>query len=210
MIKMTTWRTTSIAALVLLITFLLVAITVTSVVTEETTNTTTEYNYEEITEEVIKEITSYIQIKDQKGKYTNINGEQKINKIAILISPLVSQNIELPQLTIQLDNGETIRILTYYKSSKLSQQSIFEHNIWNSINGTNYGLITICDTDNSITDYNLINENSDNAYLVFKLPSDMTMNKHDKLIVTLFPASGITKTIILKAPLPIKPIVTFE
>lgn len=207
---MSTWRTTGIATIIILITFLLTAITVTSIITEETTNTTTEYNYEEITEEIIKEITSYLQIKDQKGKYTNINGEQKINKIALLISPLVSQNIELPQLTIQLDNGETIRILKYYKSSKLSQQSIFEHQIWNSINGTNYGLITICDIDNSITDYNTINENSDNAYLIFKLPSDMTMNKYDKLTVTLFPSSGITKITILKAPLPIKPVVTFE
>ena len=207
---MSAWRSTGITTLIILTTLLLIGITVTSVITEGTTDTTTEYNYEEITKEVIKEITSYLQIKDQKGKYTNTNGEQKIEKIAIMISPLVSQNIDLTQLTIQLDNGQIIRVLKYYQSSKLSQQSLFEHKLWNSINGTNYALLTICDIDNSITNYNLINENSDNAYLIFKLPPDMMMSKYDKLLVTLFPSSGITKTTILKAPMPMKPVITFE
>jgi len=207
---MSTWRSTGITTLIILITFLLIAITVTSVITEGTTDTTTEYNYEEITKEVIKEITSYLQIKDQKGKYTNINGEQKIEKIAIMISPLVSQNIDLTQLTIQLDNGQIIRVLKYYQSSKLSQQSLFEHKLWDSINGTNYALLTICDIDNSIVNYDLINENSDNAYLIFKLPPDMMMGKYDKLLVTLFLSSGITKTTILKAPMPMKPVITLE
>ena len=207
---MSAWRSTGIATLIILTAFLLIGITVTSVITEGTSDTTTEYNYEELTDEVIKEITSYLQIKDQKGKYTNINGEQKIEKIAILLSPLVSQNIDLTQLTIQLDNGQTIKILKYYKSSKLAQQSLFEHKLWGTLNGTNYALLTICDTDNSITNYNLINENSDNAYLIFRLPPDMMMKKYDTLTVTLFPSSGVTKTTILKAPMPMKPVITFE
>jgi len=207
---MSPWRSTGITTLIILTALLLVGITVTSVITEGTSDTTTECNYEEITDELIKEITSYLQIKDQKGKYTNINEEQKIEKIAILLSPLVSQNIDLTKLTIQLDNGQTIKILKYYKSSKLTQQSLFEHKLWVTLNGTNYALLTICDTDNLIANYNLINENSDNAYLIFKLPPDMMMKKYDTLKVTLFPSSGITKTTILKAPMPMKPVITFE
>lgn len=196
--------------MIILIVTLLIAITVASVMTEKTT-TTTDYNIDEMTDEIINEITSYLQVKDQKGKYTEFNGEQKIQKIALLISPLVSQEIDLSQLNIQLDNGEIVRMLTYANNSvKIDHQTLFEHSIWDIIDGKNYSFITINDLDNSIVEYNILNENSDNAYIIFKLPLDMMMKKYDRLTVTLFPASGITKIINLKAPMPMKSVITFE
>jgi archaellin len=203
-------RSTGITTMLLLIVILLITISVASVITGETNSTTTEYDIDEITDEVINEITTYLKIRDQKGKYYNIDEEQKIEKIAILISPLVSQDIDLSQLTVQIENRETVRILTYELSDKLNSQSIFEHDVWDSLTGDNYGLISIIDLDESITEYNTINENSDNAYLVFRLPSDMTMSKYDKTTVTLFPSSGITRITVLEAPMPMNPVVTFE
>lgn len=197
--------------MILLIVILLVAIGVSSVITEETTNTTTEYDIDQITDEILDEITSYLQIKDQKGKYIDIDGEQRIQKIAILISPLISQEIDLSQLTIQLDNGEIVRMLSYTNNAdKINQQTLFEHNIWDTLDEENFSFITICDLDNSIINYNILNKNSDNAYLIFKLPYDMTMKKYDEITITLFPGSGITKIINLKAPMPMKSVVTFE
>jgi archaellin len=114
-------------------------------------------------------------------------------------------------LTIQLDNGETIVFLVYDGNSEnLGQNSLFDHQIWNNINGSNFGFISIIDIDESLVNYDTFNDCSDNAYLVFKLPEIISLGKHEQLIVTLFPSTGITRTITLKAPLPIKPIVTLE
>ena len=208
---MSNWRNTGITMMVLLIVILLVAITVASVMTDEATSASTDYDIDQMTDQIINEITSYLQIKDQKGKYVDINGEKRIQKIAILISPLVSQEVDLSQLTIQLDNGEIVRMLEYTNiADKINQQTLFEHNIWDILDGNTYTFITINDLDNSIVEYNILNENSDNAYLIFKLPSDMSLKKYDQLTVTLFPSSGITKIVNLKAPMPMKSVTTFE
>jgi len=205
------WRNTGITTIILLTILLLVGLTVASVITGENTQYTNEQNYDQMTEEVINEISTYIQIKDQKGKYYNINGTQKIEKIALLISPLVSQDIDVTQLTIQLDNGEKVKILSFDgNASKIDSNTLFNHPIWKNLTGNNFGFISIVDLDNSLIDHNTINDYSDNIYVVFKLPNDMTLEKRDKLIVTLFPSTGITRTTLLEAPLPIHPIVTFE
>jgi len=208
---MSNWRNTGITTIILLIVILLIAMTVTSTITQETTGTITEHNYDQMVDETIDEISTYIQIRDQKGKFSDLNGEKKIGKIALLISPLVSQDIDLTGLMIQLDNGETVRMLNYIGfSSNLESASLFKQSIWDSLIEDNFGFITIYDLDNSITEYNLINDYSDNTYLVFKLPGDMALAKHDRITVTLFPSTGITRATILKAPMPIKSVITFE
>ena len=208
---MSNWRNTGITTIILLTILLIVGFTVASVITGEDTQYTNEQNYDQMTEEVINEISTYIQIKDQKGKYYNINGTQKIEKIALLISPLVSQDIDVTQLTIQIDNGEKIKMLTFDgNTSKIDSNTLFNHPIWKNLTGNNFGFISIVDLDNSLTSHNTINDYSDNIYVVFKLPNDMTLEKRDKLIVTLFPSTGITRTTLLEAPLPIHSVVTFE
>ena len=207
-------RGSFITIMILFISLLLIGITVSSVLTETSTDATSstnpEYDIGQMTDEIVDEITSYIQIKDQKGKFSGINGEKRITKIALLVSPLVSQDIDLSQMKIQLDSGETVRILNYNDSENLNSQSIFEHFLWDNLNGNNFGLISINDLDDSIAEYDLIDENSDNAYLIFKLPSEMYMKKYDKMIVTLLPSSGITIHTLLKAPMPMSSIVNFE
>ncbi len=64
--------------------------------------------------------------------------------------------------------------------------------------------------DNSLVDYNIINKNTDMAYIVIKLSEDFSLKKGDSLVVALFPESGIQRTIKLEAPLPMKSIVSFE
>ena len=203
--------TTGIIAFILLISLLLIGITTASVLTDSNSAFTQETNLNRITVEVLDDITSYIQIRDQKGKFCEIDGVKKIDKIAILISPMVTHEISLSKLTIQLDNGENVNLLTYSTFAEtLDQNSVFEHGIWDKLNGKNFGFISIYDSDNSLKDYDTVNDFSDNAYIVFRLPPNMMLAKHDKIIVTLFPSTGMKKVIELEAPLPIKSVVTFE
>ena len=202
---------TGITTLILLISLILIGITVASVILGDAVGTTTEEDYDQLLEETIDEISTYLLIKDQKGKYYDISGEQRIEKIALWITPLVSQEIDISQLTIQLYNGETVRILTYNGNAEyLESNLLFEHSIWSNITGDNFGFISIIDLDGSLVGYNAINEDSDNAYVLIRLPEDMTLAKRESIIVTLFPSTGITRTTVLKAPLPIKSVVTFE
>jgi len=208
---MNNWGSNGITGVIILIAIMLVTVTAAGIITGSTTEGTTDTeDLDQLAQEVIDEISTYLQIKDQKGKFYQINDEYKIKRIAILISPLVSQEIDAAKLTIQLDNGENVRILSCIGSDKIDNSNLFGHSLWNNINGTNFGLISILDQDSSISDYNVINENTDNCYIVFELPSSMTMKKYQELIVKLFPSSGIAKTLNLRAPMPMKSIITFE
>jgi archaellin len=186
---------------------MLVAITAASVISTETTSTTTEEDYQQMLEDAANEISRYLLVKERLGKYTNINGERQIEKIALWITPLVDQDFDMSQLTIELNNGESVMMLTYTGSNPMESNCIFEQSIWNSLNGSNFGLIPIIDLDDSIINYDTMNDASDNAWLVFKLPSGMTMNKYDEMIVKIIPSSGVAISLHLKASFSTKSIV---
>lgn len=201
---------TGIATAILLISFILIGATAASVIMDDSGNNPEE-NYEEILEEALDEISTYIQIKDALGKYNSTTEEQHIQKIAILIKPLFSIDIDASKLVIKLNNGKQIKMLYYNRQAEfISSNSLFEHPIWTTMTDTDFGFIVILDKDQSIIDYGTINDNTDMTYIIIKLPNDFTMKKGDTLKLTLFPSTGITKTINLKAPLPIKQIVALN
>ena len=205
------FRSTGLTSTLLLIIVLVIIFAVASEITGETTGTdSTSEDYDQIVGDIVDELSTYIQIKDQKGKFYGPIGNQKIQKIALLISPMATQNIDFSQLTIQIDNGKMINIMYYEDSADIGSNHLFEHNIWSDLNGSNYSLISINDYDSSISEYDTINKNSDLAYLVFELPSNFYMEKYDELKVTLFPSTGITRSVLLKAPMPMKSVITFE
>ena len=104
---------TTLTVAILSLSSILIGATVASVINTEAETLTTDYNLEKLASDAIDEISTYLQIRDQKGKFTNINGQQKIEKVAILISPLVSQKIDLSRLTIQISNDRIVKILRY-------------------------------------------------------------------------------------------------
>jgi archaellin len=210
-IKMNNLGSTGITTIILLISSLLIGATVISVVTGGTGGDTTpsEEDINQMVNDVLNEITTYIQIKDQMGKYYLENGVQKIKKIAILVKPLVSQGIDISQLTIKLYNGYDVRILNYSGNAQfIGTNSLFEHPIWNDISENSFGFIATLDSDRSLVDYNILN--GDMAFIIIELSSDFSIVQGESVTMTLFPSSGITKTITLEAPLPIKPVVSFE
>lgn len=201
---------TGITTVILIISMMLIGVTIGAIMSDGGSGYNTN-DINQITNEVFDEITSYLQIKDQMGKYYNINGENRIQKIGILISPLISQDIDVSQLTIKLCDGETVKIISYEGFSEtIESNCLFEHPIWNNISNHSFGFISIHDKDSSLMEYDVINEDTDMAFVIIRLSDDMTMTKGDKLILTLFPSSGIARTIILEAPLPMRSIVTFE
>ena len=204
-----------ITAVIILIASVLVGATAASVMLSETDGSSPEDDLAELADQVldetIDEITTYIQIQDRYGKFYGENRQQKIEKIALEIKSLVSKNIDMSDLTIKLNNGEMIRTLYYnYTVESIGSNSVFEHYIWDNIDENSFGLIVIHDNDNSLVNYSAITENSDRAYLIIRLPDDMAMSKGETLSVKLVPAVGITRSIELKAPLPIKPVIVFE
>jgi archaellin len=196
-----------IITLILLLGFILIGAVSASVLLTDN-NTITEKDANKITTEVLDEICSYLQIKDIIGKYQIIQGEQKIQKIAILIKPLVTQDIDISHMTIQLTNGEQLQISFYNGYAKsIYSYPVFEHPLWNSTVNGSFSVLSTIDDDNSIAQSHLLNKNTDMAFILLKLPTDMTIKNGDELTVTIFPSPGIGRTITLEPPLPIKNIV---
>lgn len=189
---------------------MLVLVTAARIIGQDSTGTEiSEENIDEILDETLDEITTYIQIKDKIGKYYGTPHNYKIKKIAILISPLISQNINMSEMTVKISNNENVKIINFIGiSDKIGSNNLFDHPIWDQINENYFGIITTHDKDNSIINYNTINSNTDMLYLIIKLNGSFSMSNGDINIITLFPSTGIQKTIIIEAPLPMRKIVS--
>ncbi|MBN2065232.1 MAG: hypothetical protein JW771_00295, partial [Candidatus Thermoplasmatota archaeon] len=206
--KMNCWGGTSIAAVILLISFLLIGATVASVISSGT-EPGSEEEIEELLDDVLNELTTYLQIKDKIGKFSTLNDQLQIQQIALLISPLFSQDIDVTGLTIKLCDGDAVYILNYSgQAAFVGSHGLFGHPLWNSLNETSFGFLAIHDTDRSLIDFDVLNK--DLVYTLIKLPEELSLKKGETIEITLFPSSGIVRTIALKAPLPIHSVVTFD
>jgi archaellin len=193
---------------ILLIGFILIGAVSASVIMTGSKNISEE-DLNKITSEVVDEICSYLQIKHIVGKYQTIQGEEKIQKIAILIKPLVSQDIDVSRMTIELSNGEQLQLLFYNgRAESMNSHSLFEHPLWDSVTPGTFSLISTIDDDNSIINSHLINKNTDMTFILLKLPDDSAMRYGDELKVTILPSPGIGRTVTLESPLSTKHVVT--
>lgn len=197
----------AIAGILLLVFILIGAVSASVIITE--TQSTSEEDLNNITNEIVDELCSYLQIKQIVGKYQTIQGEQRINKIAVLIKPYVSQTIDISHMTIELCDGEYYQILFFNGTTgSIRSGSLFEHPIWNSITNETYGLLATIDDDNSLIDSHMINKNTDMTFLIIQLPNDKALTQETQLVLTIRPSPGIGRTVTLEAPLPIKNVVT--
>ncbi len=207
---MNNWGSSAIYAMIILIGIMLVSVVAAEII-NNTEGLTLEQDLSKITTETIEKYSTYMDIDFKVGKFYQIDGIQKIKKIALQISPLFSTNIDITQLNVQILNKESLKLLYFDGVVEFyNGGSLFENSNWYNITEKNFGLLVINDLDKSIVDQNVINENSDRAYLIFELSDDIALSKYDSLYVTLFPGSGLSKSVILKAPMPIKPVVIFE
>jgi archaellin len=171
----------------------------------------TEEDYELMLNEALDEISTYLNIKDIKGKFRLYQGEQYIQQIAILIRPMFSQIIDLSDLTLQLSNGEDLQILYLYQEIYLiNGYSLFNHPLWENIDETTFGFIVIRDKDYSMLDFQVLNENTDMSYLIIQLPEEFYFKKGETLEVSIFPTPGIERRLSLRAPPALSSIVSLR
>lgn len=211
MMSMNTYGALGTTTALLILVFVFIGAVATSEIINTTSEELSEDDINQMLEDTITEISTYISIDNIVGKYATINEEQRIKQIAFMIQPMFDTEIELASLPIQLSNGFTVQFLNHGNvSGAIGSYSLFQHPLWNSLQNTTFGLISILDQDNSILNHGIINDHSDMAYIIIDLPDDLTMKKGETLTISLFPASGITRSFTIKAPLPMKPVVTFE
>ena len=198
-----------IASAILAAGLILIASIAAAVIIDDSQKNFSTQNINKITDEILDEITNYIQIKDIIGKYSIINEKRSIQKIAILIKPLIPQNINISDLTIKLQNEKTITILYYSgQTEAIEAYPLFEHPIWKNMTNNSFSFIVILDRDKSLLHHNVLND--DLAYIIVRLPAEFAIKPNRSLTLTLFPLSGIDRTIILDAPFCTKQVVSFE
>ena len=201
---------TGIATAILLISFILIAATVVSVLTDNSSDIS-EQDLEKMVDDIVDEISTYIQIKDVMGKFYSIEGESRIQKIAVLIKPLFSVDMDVSELMIKLCNGEQIKMLYYDGQAEfIGTNSLFEHPIWNNMDCDNFSFVVVLDKDKSLVDYNTIDDSTDMTYIIIKLSENFAMKKGNIMTITFLLGKGTTRTIEVKAPLPMKQIVSLE
>ncbi len=199
---------TGIATAILLISFILIAATVASVLTDNSSDIS-EQDLEKMVDDIVDEISTYIQIKDVMGKFYSIGGESRIQKIAVLIKPLFSVDMDVSELMIKLCNGEQIKMLYYNGQAEfIGTNSLFEHPIWNNMDCDSFSFVVVLDKDKSLVDYNTIDDGTDMTYIIIKLSENFAMKKGNTMTITFLLGKGTTRTIEVKAPLPMKQIVS--
>jgi archaellin len=207
---MNNWGSSAIYAIMILFSVIVVSAVAADII-DGTTGASVDQDLAQMTAETIDKYSTYLDVDFKIGKFIKIDGTPKINMIALQITSLFTTEIDLNQLTVQLLSRETLEILDFDGVVKeYDGGPLFENQIWDNITENNFGFLVINDMDKSMVNFNLINENSDRSYLVFKLSENMALKKYDSLYVSLLPGNGITRSVRLKAPMPIKSLVVFE
>lgn len=207
---MDTQGSVGLTPVILLVSFILIAATASSVFLNNSEELSEE-DLEQLIGEAVDEISTYLQIKDIYGKYCGVPPSQNMEKIALLVTPLFSQEIDLSTLTISLFNGDSVKLIPYSgEAAFISSYSLFEHAIWTNISPDMYSVIVVLDDDSSILNYNSFNKNSDMVFLVIDLPEDMLLKKGDQMTISLYLSPGVAKTITVTAPLPMRQVVHLD
>jgi len=148
--------------------------------------------------DTINEITTYLKIEDVIGKYYVTNGVRSVEKIVIYIKQFFRNTINMSEVTIKISNNNDVILLDYSGHAvESNSKAVFEHQVWETTNNA-FSLIVIFDKDRSLLDYNIMNE--DTAFIAIKLPDQFVMEKDDTITISIIPAKGIIRSIVLETP----------
>jgi flagellin FlaB len=193
---------------ILLIVFILIGATAASVIMNKKGDVSEE-DYTKMVNEVVDDLCNYIKINDVIGKYDGVHAECHIQKIAIMIRPLISTQIDTSAMTIKISDGEHLCILfPTGQVALIGTSSLFDNPLWENTPQGTFSFISIVDDDSSLIDHHVINKNTDTQFIIINLPSDLIMHYGDTMDLTLIPAPGTQRTLSLEAPLPITHVVS--
>lgn len=196
---------TTFSIILLFISIILITITATSTITSN--NAITEKNMETYLDDALNEITSYLKIRNVYGSFST-EKPYHLTKIAIIISPLFHDSIEMSDFIIQLQTKNSLTIYTLNDLSQpLNDQTIFTHTLWKNLPHNQYSLVSIIDKDTSIEKYQTLNEPSDLTFLVFST-APYEIKKGDLVTITISSGTSIHRTITFETPLPTNNIVS--
>ena len=196
---------TIIILLLILSSIIIVTITATSVIT--TQNELTEYDIDQYLQDTLNKISSYIEVQNVYGKF-NEEKPYSLTQIGIMISPMFHKSIDMTDWIVQLKTKNSINIYTIHNSSEtLKDNTIFNHDIWNSISTNQYGLISIIDKDSSIKNYSVFNDPGDLSFLIFRIASN-EISKGDVVTIIISSGKNIQKSVTFSIPIPTNNVVT--
>ena len=154
---------------------------------------------EKTVNDVVEEIATYIMIKDAMGKYYyNADGVSKVRKIVVLVKPLIPSVINISELTIEINNGNDVILLSYSgRAMQSNSAALFEHQIWDKTVDA-FSLIVLIDKDKSLLDYGIMNE--DLAFIAIRLPYQFAMGDDESITLSIIPVRGAITSIVLKTP----------
>ena len=186
-----------ISAIPVLISFLIAGATTSSVILKS--SDTTSGDVGQIVNDALEKITTYLEINDAIGKYDVTDGVRSVEKIVLLVKPLVSTNINMSEVMIKISNDNDVLLLSYsgYAVERSSAETIFENKIWDKTDNA-FGLIVLIDTDNSLLTYSVMND--DTAFIAIKLPSGFAMTNDESLTISIIPAQGTTTSVVIETP----------
>ena len=195
------------AGIILIIVVLIAAVAGSVII--QTTQDVSNQDLTRITNDALDEITTYFQIKNVVGKYENIQGQEGIQRVALLIKPLVSLHLDIGKITIMISNGDDLRILSFSgQVAPISSYSLFGHPLWESMDEGSYSVISTIDDDDSMTDFHIINKNTDMGFIILNLPATDPLLYGESLEVTLIPSPGNECSVTLEPPLPTSRVVS--
>ncbi len=195
-----------IASVILIVAVLLIAATVGSVLTD-TSQDISEEDINILVDDAVKEITSYIQIKSILGKYYPYENTFALQKIMLLITPLFHVNYDLSTLVIQLQTKDMVTDLYYTQQVAVPKGDLFADSNWNQEKGNVFSCLISLDADDSVQQFNILNDPTDMVYLTIDLPQSMYLYKGDSMKISLIAGTGVLRSISIKAPVPINKIV---
>jgi flagellin FlaB len=195
-----------IGTLIVFIAMILVAAVAASVIIQTAENL--QQRAYAVGKQTIRDVSSGLQVIDVSG-YTDVN-KTKIQYLAIAISPRAgSLDIDLNRtlLYLKLNNFSVLSLNLALKISNNGYTSIFHALNLSQLNGTNYGVISIHDRDDSIMKTNGMSA-TDQAILLVNLsavlPETGGLTAGEVLEGTLVPDFGGSGVFVAQAPMAFK------
>lgn len=153
---------------------------------------------EKILNDVLEEMTTYLKIDDVIGKYYSTDGTRRVEKVVLLVEPLIQSTIDMSEMTVKISNNDDIIVLHYSGHAvEGGSRAVFEQQVWEKTNNA-FSLIVILDKDRSLLDYNIMNE--DTAFIAIRLPDGFAIRNGESITVSIIPAKGIIRSVVLETP----------
>ena len=195
---------TLIIVILFIISLFLITVTASTII--NTTNAVSTDDINQYVEDTINKLTSYIQINQMYGKFSSYK-PYTLSKIAIMISPLYRNSIDISSMVIQVQTKESLSLYTYDNSvSPLNNHDVFTHPLWNLLSNKSFGMISVIDTDQSLVTQHVLSDTSDLGFVIIRI-NDTLIQKGDFVTITLLSGDMIQKTISFTTPLPVNTIV---